>query len=312
MADRNPFRHGTDEYNQWDAVHVQQAQNPLYLGNGDDDDDDDVIIVTPQQQQQPKSMQSRLFRRGNMLYLMVKDLPLGEITCRSCTYTISVENMNSLAGNNWLDDTIINAFTESRPRGNNSVTSVNTRIYTSWTLDGRLTEVLKNYLGNRQSSKEWHNCFGFSQFIMPINNEIPSAKIKGTHWLLAVIDFEKGEIVFYDSLREADKEYTRYYGPIIEKLLFYKGQLDDAATKPNDRITPEMTDRAAKVGKLKMRVERDYKQQDDGCSCGVFVCKQVELLLQGNREFLHKSKEFNVGAYREYIRKTLLDNLIPE
>ncbi len=257
-------------------------------------------------------MQSRLFRRGNMLYLMVKYITLGEIACRSCAYTISVENMNSLAGNNWLDGTIINAFTESRPRGNNSVTSVNTTIYTSWTLDGKLRNVLTNYLKDRQGSKGWHNCFGFSQFIMPINNEIPAAKIAGTHWLLASIDFEKDEIVFYDSLREADDEYTLYYNSIIKKLLFYKGQLDDAATKPNDRITPEMTDRAAKAGKLKMRVERDYKQQDDGCSCGVFVCKQVELLLQGNREFLRKSDKFDVHAYREYIRETLLANLIPE
>lgn len=108
-----------------------------------------------------------------------------------------------------------------------------------------------------------------SIILAPINKN-------NNHWLLAIVDTERGTIKFQDSLPDKAGTYEKYAESIEGYLTRWVGKKIEL--------------------KLQNKIETPM-EQDDGVSCGVFTC------LFARNQVLPRKYHINLSANAEYLRK---------
>ncbi|KAL8109123.1 hypothetical protein AgCh_025275 [Apium graveolens] len=90
----------------------------------------------------------------------------------------------------------------------------------------------------------------------------------GGHWILFIVDLNKMKVLLVDPLRE-DGPFSNFKMLYFEKVLpCWLNYLDP------QRFTKKF---------MKMAIVTARPKQDTGCDCGVYVCKYVDVILNGIR-----------------------------
>ncbi|XP_056007512.1 sentrin-specific protease 1-like isoform X3 [Ostrea edulis] len=204
--------------------------------------------------------------------------PADEVLVEGYKLQIRRHDMESLAGLNWLNDEIINFYmnqlvergeTEGKPK----VYAFNTFFYPKVMSQGH------------SSVKRWTrrvDIFSKDYILIPVH--------LGMHWCLAVIDFKKKMIRYFDSMGgnnmaclNALKEYL-----CAESLDKKKQKFD-------------LTD-------WKTKIVKDIPQQMNGSDCGMFTCKFAEYITrEADINFTQEHMPyFRKRMVYEIVRKKLL------
>lgn len=173
--------------------------------------------------------------------------PPQEILSEDFNISITREHMATLLGLNWLNDEIVNFYMElivQRSKEKETLPSVhamNTFFYPKLSRQG--------YNSVRRWTKKV-DIFAKDMVLYPIH--------LGVHWCLAVIDFTKKEIRYYDSMGGENNE-------CLETLKNYL---------VSEHKNKKGTDYDVSDWKLTSMMK--IPQQMNGSDCGVFACKFAE------------------------------------
>ena len=125
----------------------------------------------------------------------------GEVLIDAHKIQITVKDIDTLSGLNWLNDEIINFYMQmivARADGNKenfrSVYTFSTFFYP------RLMDV--GYNGVKRWTKKV-DLFSYSLILVPVH--------LGMHWCLATIDMDTQTITYYDSMGGNNKVYLYYF-----------------------------------------------------------------------------------------------------
>jgi sentrin-specific protease 1 len=206
----------------------------------------------------------------------------------------------------WLTDDIINAFihlcieinTGLQP--NRSMFTLNPSIAAAHTfvLDyqrdrrrmyNNITDLNKSV--DYRWSRASHNIALYHRYIIPVN-------LVNSHWLTALIDFNKREIRLFDSIPN-----DKHDGMTFSKIL---AVLDDAKNIYDERniINPFFDTDFSTFEKVR---DNSFVEQKDGHNCGVFTCIAIErLFFGGSLQSSVKDPEKGIDArnargYRDHI-----------
>ncbi|KAK2163279.1 hypothetical protein LSH36_82g00005 [Paralvinella palmiformis] len=154
-----------------------------------------------------------------------------------------IQTLNRL---NWLNDEVINFYMNllmerSSQDGLPKVHAFNTFFY---------PKIIKS---GQQSVRRWTkkvDIFSMDYILVPVH--------LGMHWCLAVVDFRKKEIRYYDSMGGNNRT-------CLEALRKYL--IDESLEKRKERF--DMSD-------WKLNTVKDIPQQMNGSDCGMFACKFAE------------------------------------
>ena len=115
-----------------------------------------------------------------------------------------------------------------------------------------------------------------------------NAKAKNNHWALAVVNLEKRNVSFYDSLYSTDR--TEYMLKIVDYL---EQEYMEKKGHPLDTST------------FTLEHMKDIPKQQNGSDCGVFICQYSE--------FLSRNATFNF-TYKDmkYFRKRMIYEITQE
>ena len=180
-----------------------------------------------------------------------------ESYCNAVSSIVLIDNYNiqifrkdidTLKGLNWLNDSIIDFYMQmiqkrSRTPGYLKVYAANSYFYT------------KLMSSDHSSIKRWTkniDIFSCDLMFIPI--------YLGMHWCLAVIDFRKFGIYYYDSMGGNNQN-------CVEALLQYIQ--DEFREKKRRRLD---------VKRLSTKMVKNIPQQFNGSDCGMFACKFAEYL----------------------------------
>lgn len=158
------------------------------------------------------------------------------------------KDIQTLTGLNWLNDEIINAYmflivTRGKSTDYKSVYTFNTFFYPKVRDSGH------------GSVKRWTrkvNIFSYDFLLVPVH--------LGNHWCLAVIDFTKKSISYFDSLGGSSSTCTRVL------LDYLKAESSDKLKQDFDTENWKCID----------KYRDGIPKQENGSDCGVFACTYAE------------------------------------
>ncbi|KAM4755163.1 sentrin-specific protease 1 [Cyanocitta cristata] len=218
--------------------------------------DEEFPEITEEMEKEIKS----LFRGGN------KD----EVLSEAFRLTITRKDIQTLNNLNWLNDEIINFYMNllmerSKEKDLPAVHAFNTFFFTKLKTAGY------------QAVKRWTkkvDIFSVDLLLVPIH--------LGVHWCLAVVDFRKKTITYYDSMGGINSEACRIL------LQYLKQESLDKKRKEFD------TNGWALLSKK----SQEIPQQMNGSDCGMFACKYAECI--------SKDKPINfTQQHMPYFRKRM-------
>jgi len=172
----------------------------------------------------------------------------GAVLVEAYNIPITVRDLNTLQGLNWLNDEVINFYLQmivkrSEGSGQPKVWAFSTFFYP------KLVD------GSHATVKRWTkkvDLFACSVVLVPVH--------LGMHWCLAVIDVEHKAIQYYDSMGGNNNRCLKALSSYLaEEHRVKKGaELDMSAWR--------------------MEIKKDIPQQMNGSDCGMFTCKFSEYL----------------------------------
>uniref|UniRef100_A0A6I8P657 SUMO specific peptidase 1 n=1 Tax=Ornithorhynchus anatinus TaxID=9258 RepID=A0A6I8P657_ORNAN len=173
-----------------------------------------------------------------------------EVLSEAFRLTITRKDMQTLNHLNWLNDEIINFYMNllmerSRGKGVPSVHAFNTFFFTKLKTAGY------------QAVKRWTkkvDVFSVDLLLVPIH--------LGVHWCLAVVDFRKKYITYYDSMGGVNTEACRI-------LLQYLKQ---------ESLDKKRKDFDTNGWLLFSKKSQEIPQQMNGSDCGMFACKYADCI----------------------------------
>lgn len=173
--------------------------------------------------------------------------PSGEELVRGFKLQLTRGDMQTLKGLNWLNDEVINFYfslLEERSKNDENLPNVhtfNTFFYSKLTKDG--------YTSLRRWTKRV-DIFSKDLLLVPVH--------LGVHWCLAIIDFRRKVIKYYDSMNGVNDK-------CLELLKDYLvSEHNDKKKSPYD------------VSDWELSHEKNIPVQLNGSDCGVFTCKFAE------------------------------------
>ncbi|XP_009072152.1 PREDICTED: sentrin-specific protease 1, partial [Acanthisitta chloris] len=234
------------------------------------------VTVVPEEKEDAKSAESEeefpeiteemekeiknVFRGGNQ----------DEVLSEAFRLTITRKDIQTLNNLNWLNDEIINFYMNllmerSKEKGLPAVHAFNTFFFTKLKTAGY------------QAVKRWTkkvDIFSVDLLLVPIH--------LGVHWCLAVVDFRKKTITYYDSMGGINSEACRIL------LQYLKQESLDKKRKELD------TNGWALLSKK----SQEIPQQMNGSDCGMFACKYADCIT--------KDKPINfTQQHMPYFRKRM-------
>ncbi|XP_071437917.1 sentrin-specific protease 1 [Pithys albifrons albifrons] len=202
-----------------------------------------------------------VFRGGNQ----------DEVLSEAFRLTITRKDIQTLNNLNWLNDEIINFYMNllmerSKEKGFPAVHAFNTFFFTKLKTAGY------------QAVKRWTkkvDIFSVDLLLVPIH--------LGVHWCLAVVDFRKKTITYYDSMGGMNSEACRVL------LQYLKQESLDKKRREFD------TNGWALLSKK----SQEIPQQMNGSDCGMFACKYADCIA--------KDKPINfTQQHMPYFRKRMV------
>ncbi|OWK50258.1 Sentrin-specific protease 1, partial [Lonchura striata] len=198
--------------------------------------DEEFPEITEEMEKEIKS----LFRGGNQ----------DEVLSEAFRLTITRKDIQTLNNLNWLNDEIINFYMNllmerSKDKDLPTVHAFNTFFFTKLKTAGY------------QAVKRWTkkvDIFSVDLLLVPIH--------LGVHWCLAVVDFRKKTITYYDSMGGINSEACRIL------LQYLKQESLDKKRKEFD------TNGWALLSKK----SQEIPQQMNGSDCGMFACRYAECI----------------------------------
>ncbi|XP_044535203.1 sentrin-specific protease 1 [Gracilinanus agilis] len=215
------------------------------------------VTITPEEEKEPSKVTDseeefpeiteemekeikNVFRNGNQ----------DEILSEAFRLTITRKDIQTLNNLNWLNDEIINFYMNmimerSKEKGMPSVHAFNTFFFTKLKTAGY------------QAVKRWTkkvDVFSVDILLVPIH--------LGVHWCLAVIDFRKKYITYYDSMGGINSEACRIL------LQYLKQESLDKKRKEFD----------TNGWLLFSKKSQEIPQQMNGSDCGMFACKYADCI----------------------------------
>ncbi|XP_045143254.1 sentrin-specific protease 1 [Echinops telfairi] len=200
------------------------------------DSEDEFPEITQEMEKEIKNV----FRNGNQ----------DEVLSEAFRLTITRKDIQTLNHLNWLNDEIINFYMNmlmerSKETGLPTVHAFNTFFFTKLKTAGY------------QAVKRWTkkvDVFSVDILLVPIH--------LGVHWCLAVVDFRKKNIIYYDSMGGINNEACKI-------LLQYLKQ--------------ESVDKKREVfdtngWQLFSKKSQEIPQQMNGSDCGMFACKYADCI----------------------------------
>uniref|UniRef100_A0A674HSY2 SUMO specific peptidase 1 n=1 Tax=Taeniopygia guttata TaxID=59729 RepID=A0A674HSY2_TAEGU len=218
--------------------------------------DEEFPEITEEMEKEIKS----LFRGGNQ----------DEVLSEAFRLTITRKDIQTLNNLNWLNDEIINFYMNllmerSKDKDLPTVHAFNTFFFTKLKTAGY------------QAVKRWTkkvDIFSVDLLLVPIH--------LGVHWCLAVVDFRKKTITYYDSMGGINSEACRIL------LQYLKQESLDKKRKEFD------TNGWALLSKK----SQEIPQQMNGSDCGMFACRYAECI--------SKDKPINfTQQHMPYFRKRM-------
>ncbi|XP_030410341.1 sentrin-specific protease 1 isoform X1 [Gopherus evgoodei] len=200
------------------------------------DNEDEFPEITEEMEKEIKSV----FLSGNQ----------DEVLSEAFRLTITRKDIQTLNNLNWLNDEIINFYMNllmerSKEKGLPTVHAFNTFFFTKLKTAGY------------QAVKRWTkkvDVFSADVLLVPIH--------LGVHWCLAVIDFRKKTITYYDSMGGINNEACRIL------LQYLKQESLDKKRKEFD----------ANNWLLLSKKSQEIPQQMNGSDCGMFACKYADCI----------------------------------
>ncbi|XP_063277044.1 LOW QUALITY PROTEIN: sentrin-specific protease 1 [Prinia subflava] len=229
-----------------------EEPEPARPGQGDEE----FPEITEEMEKEIKS----LFRGGNQ----------DEVLSEAFRLTITRKDIQTLNNLNWLNDEIINFYMNllmerSKEKDLPAVHAFNTFFFTKLKTAGY------------QAVKRWTkkvDIFSVDLLLVPIH--------LGVHWCLAVVDFRKKTITYYDSMGGINSEACRIL------LQYLKQESLDKKRKEFD------TNGWALLSKK----SQEIPQQMNGSDCGMFACRYAECI--------SKDKPINfTQQHMPYFRKRM-------
>jgi len=166
-------------------------------------------------------------------------------------YTLTVKDISTLKGLNWLNDEVINFYFELlKERSNNNENLPNIHIMNTYFYSKYLE---KGYKSVRRWTKRV-NIFEKQLMFIPCH-------MNGVHWTLCVVNFDQKNIVYYDSMGAKKKEVVNDI-----KTYLQEEHLD----KKKSKI--DLSDWQS------ICMGCDSPQQNNGSDCGVFTCTTAEFI----------------------------------
>ncbi|KAM8990264.1 sentrin-specific protease 1 [Ara ararauna] len=220
------------------------------------DGEEEFPEITEEMEKEIKSV----FRGGNQ----------DEVLSEAFRLTITRKDIQTLNNLNWLNDEIINFYMNllmerSKEKGLPAVHAFNTFFFTKLKTAGY------------QAVKRWTkkvDIFSVDLLLVPIH--------LGVHWCLAVVDFRKKTITYYDSMGGINSEACRIL------LQYLKQESLDKKRKEFD----------TNGWSLLSKKSQEIPQQMNGSDCGMFACKYADCIT--------KDKPINfTQQHMPYFRKRM-------
>ncbi|PKK17868.1 SUMO1/sentrin specific peptidase 1, partial [Columba livia] len=220
------------------------------------DSEEEFPEITEEMEKEIKSV----FRGGNQ----------DEVLSEAFRLTITRKDIQTLNNLNWLNDEIINFYMNllmerSKEKGLPAVHAFNTFFFTKLKTAGY------------QAVKRWTkkvDIFSVDLLLVPIH--------LGVHWCLAVVDFRKKSITYYDSMGGINSEACRIL------LQYLKQESLDKRRKELD----------TNGWSLLSKKSQEIPQQMNGSDCGMFACKYADCIT--------KDKPINfTQQHMPYFRKRM-------
>ncbi|XP_033761792.1 sentrin-specific protease 1-like isoform X2 [Pecten maximus] len=177
--------------------------------------------------------------------------PEHEVLVEAFRLQITRKDMATLSGLNWLNDEIINFYMNllmerGKEEGKSKVYACNTFFYP------------KVVSGGHSAVRRWTkriDIFSQDYILIPVH--------LGMHWCLAVVDFKKKLVQYFDSMGGENQQCVN----AIKKYL-----CDESMDKKKQEFN--LTGWATEIVK-------DIPQQMNGSDCGMFACKYAEYITRG-------------------------------
>ncbi|XP_049738901.1 sentrin-specific protease 1 isoform X1 [Elephas maximus indicus] len=200
------------------------------------DSKDEFPEITEEMEKEIKNV----FRNGNQ----------DEVLSEAFRLTITRKDIQTLNHLNWLNDEIINFYMNmlmerSKEKGLPSVHAFNTFFFTKLKTAGY------------QAVKRWTkkvDVFSVDILLVPIH--------LGVHWCLAVVDFRKKNITYYDSMGGINNEACKILLQYLKQESFDKKR--------------EVFD--TNGWQLFSKKSQEIPQQMNGSDCGMFACKYADCI----------------------------------
>lgn len=217
-------------------VPVTTAQETRKKSHQLTDSEDEFPEITEEMEKEIKNV----FRNGNQ----------DEVLSEAFRLTITRKDIQTLNHLNWLNDEIINFYMNmlmerSKEKGLPSVHAFNTFFFTKLKAAGY------------QAVKRWTkkvDVFAVDILLVPIH--------LGVHWCLAVVDFRKKSVTYYDSMGGVNNEACRIL------LQYLKQESVDKKRKEFD----------TNGWQLFSKKSQEIPQQMNGSDCGMFACKYADCI----------------------------------
>lgn len=217
-------------------IPVTAAQETRKKSHQLTDSEDEFPEITEEMEKEIKNV----FRNGNQ----------DEVLSEAFRLTITRKDIQTLNHLNWLNDEIINFYMNmlmerSKEKGFPSVHAFNTFFFTKLKTAGY------------QAVKRWTkkvDVFSADILLVPIH--------LGVHWCLAVVDFRKKSITYYDSMGGINNEACRIL------LQYLKQESVDKKRKEFD----------TNGWQLFSKKSQEIPQQMNGSDCGMFACKYADCI----------------------------------
>nr|KAF6497654.1 SUMO specific peptidase 1 [Rousettus aegyptiacus] len=221
------------------------------------DSEDEFPEITEEMEKEIKSV----FRNGNQ----------DEVLSEAFRLTITRKDIQTLNHLNWLNDEIINFYMNmlmerSKEKELPSVHAFNTFFFTKLKTAGY------------QAVKRWTkkvDIFSVDILLVPIH--------LGLHWCLAVVDFRKKNITYFDSMGGINNEACRIL------MQYLKQESIDKKRKEFD----------TNGWQLFSKKSQEIPQQMNGSDCGMFACKYAD--------YITKDRPINfTQQHMPYFRKRMV------
>ncbi|EDL04210.1 SUMO1/sentrin specific peptidase 1, isoform CRA_b, partial [Mus musculus] len=217
-------------------IPVTAAQETRKKSHQLTDSEDEFPEITEEMEKEIKNV----FHNGNQ----------DEVLSEAFRLTITRKDIQTLNHLNWLNDEIINFYMNmlmerSKEKGFPSVHAFNTFFFTKLKTAGY------------QAVKRWTkkvDVFSVDILLVPIH--------LGVHWCLAVVDFRRKSITYYDSMGGINNEACRIL------LQYLKQESVDKKRKEFD----------TNGWQLFSKKSQEIPQQMNGSDCGMFACKYADCI----------------------------------